>query len=206
MVKAMSEKIQIKPFVSDLVTLEMETVAPFERQIEDEDVKRFPMACHFLLDARRVLNDHVSELRVHLEEIGGESSTGFKSAVSGVVGSAVSMLQPNRKTQVSRYLRDDHAALSTLCLSYEMLHASALATHNYSTASLALRHLEELAAVSMECSRVIPSVVVQELVEVDASLDGSVIDEAGHNIHKAWKYGAKLEYQKEHHKQFAASV
>jgi len=200
--ETMSEKIQIKPFVSDLVTLEMETVAPIERQIEDEDVKRFPTACSFLLDARRVLNDHVTELRVHLDDIGGDLPTGFKSAVSGVVG----MLQPNRKTPVSRYLRDDHSAISTLCLSYEMLHASALATHNYSTASLALRHLEELAALSMECSRVIPSVVVQELVDMDASLDGSVIDEAGHNIHKAWKLGAKLEYQKEHHKQFAASI
>jgi hypothetical protein len=202
----MSEKVQIKPFVGDLITLEMETVAPFERQIEDEAFKRFPLACRFVIDARRILNDQVTALRGHLDDIGGQPSTGFKAAVSDVVGAAVSMIQPSRKTQVSQYLRDDHAALSTLCLSYEMLHASALATHDYSTASLALRHLEDLASVSMECSRVIPTVVVTELVEQDNSLDDSVADEAERNIHRAWKVGAKLEHQRECHKQFAASV
>ena len=58
----------------------------------------------------------------------------------------------------------------------------------------------------MECSRVIPGIVVRELLQRDSSIDGSIVEEAERNIHRTWKSGARLEYQKENHKQFAASV
>ena len=201
----MSEKIQIKSFVSDLITQVMETAGPIERQIEDETVKRFPTACNFLIDARRVLNDQASALRTHLDEIGGEPSTGFKAALNGVFSAAYSMVHTSSKAPVSEYLKEDHAALAALMLSYEFLHISSLATHSYSTASLSLRHMEDIAALAMQCSRVVPSVVVSELIERDDSLDGSVVSEAQVNIHRAFRTGVRLENVNDH-RQFAATV
>jgi hypothetical protein len=201
----MSEKIQIKSFVTDLITQVIETVGPIERQIEDETVKRFPTACNFLIESRRVLNDQTTALRTHLDEIGGEPSTGFKAAVNGVFTAALSMVQTSHKDHVSEYLKEDHAALAALLLSYEVLHISALATHSYSTAALSLRHTEEIAALAMQCSRVVPSVVVSELVERDDSLDGSVVSEAQINIHRAFRTGVRLETINDH-RQFAATV
>ena len=201
----MSDKIQIKSFVSDLIAQVVETAAPIERQIEDETVKRFPTACNFLVEARRVLHDQTTALRTHLDEIGGEPSTGFKASVNGVVAAAFSMVHISHKAVVSEYLKDDHASLAALLLSYEVLHASSLATHSYSTASLSLRHMEDIAALAMQCSRVVPSVVVSELVERDSSLDGSVVNEAQINIRRAFRSGIRLENINDH-RQFAASV
>jgi len=199
------QKISIGSYVVDLINAETEALAPLKRQIEDEAVNRYPNACVFISDALLVLGDQVEALRAHLDEIDGASiELGVDSGADAMDG--MSFHESDRSMPVSRQLKGDHAVLSRLCLCYETLHTSALATHNYSTAALALRHLEELATTSMECSRVIPGIVVRELLERDSSVDGSVVEEAERNIHRTWKSGARLEYQKENHKQFAASV
>ena len=102
----MSEKIQIKSFVSDLITQVVETAGPIERQIEDETVKTLH-SLQFFDRCPASSQRSTAALRTHLDDIGGEPSTGFKAAVNGVFTAAISMVHTWHRDHVSEYLKEE---------------------------------------------------------------------------------------------------
>jgi len=201
----MSEKVEITTYVSDMIAVEKEILSPVKTQLEDPDVQSFAEVHLLLSRLRTVLEEHVDHLEHHLETLGGHPASGLKSAVSHVFGAAASAVQSVRKTKVSKSLRDDHTALSLVCVAYEMLYTSSLVTRNETTGKIALQHLEDLTSIVMEISEIIPGAVVKELLELDPTLDGDVLSEVNGNISNAWRNGAKEKEQTPLTEQYATT-
>jgi hypothetical protein len=74
-----------------------------------------------------------------------------------------------------------------------MLHTVALAAEQPEVAEMALNHLRNYAPMVMEIGRIVPRVVMQELVH-EGKISGSigVADEAAENTQMAWREGSQL--------------
>ncbi len=201
----MADKVEITTYVSDMIAVEREIIAPVEKQLADADVQRYTEGHDLLTKLQTVLTEHITHLEHHLEALGGHPASALKNAVVGVFGAAASAVQSVRKTNVSKSLRDDHTALSLACVAYEMLYTSARVTHDEATAKIALHHLEDLTSITMELSEAIPGAVVMELLELDPSLDASILTDANENIANAWRAGAKEKEAQPAHEEFATA-
>ncbi len=191
----MSETIQMSTYVSDMIALEREVVAPLSKQIADSDVVTFPEVKDVITRLQNTLYQQILDLEQHLLNLGGHPAVSFKSAVADVMGAATSAVQSVRKTKISKMLRDDHTSLSLVCVAYEMLYTSARITHSDVTAQLALTQLKTLTPLIMEISDLIPHAVSKELLELDPSVDISATSDAAMNISSVWKDSAR-EHQK----------
>jgi len=83
-------------------------------------------------------------------------------------------------------LRDTYCALHLVNMSYTMLHSTALALHDQRTAELALQHLRDLTELTVELSRAVPHVVVNELADQHDGADRTVAALASDQTHEAW--------------------
>jgi hypothetical protein len=191
MVNAMSETIQMTTYVSDMIALEREVVAPISKHLSDADVQAYPVVKDVLTRLQNTLYQQILDLEQHLLNLGGHPAVSLKSAIADVMGAATSAVQSVRKAKVSKILRDDHTSLSLVCVAYEMLYTTARATHSDVTAQLALTHLQTLTPIIMEISDLIPAAVVKELVELDPLADVNVLPDAANIIIKVWEDGVK---------------
>jgi len=201
----MSEKVEITTYVSDMIAVEKEILSPVETQLADADIQSYPEAHTLLTKLQAVLKEHIDHLEHHLETLGGHPASGLKSAVSHVFGAAASAVQSVRKTKASKSLRDDYTAVSLACVAYEMLYTSSLVTRNETTGKIALQHLEDLTSIIMEISDIIPGAVVKELLELDPSLDGDVLNNVNSNISNAWHTSAREKAQPPAAEQYATT-
>jgi len=187
----MTEIVHIKTYVSDMIAAEREVVAHVEKQLGFEEVKNTPEVKDVLVKLQDVLYDHILVLEHHLRALGGHPSVSLKSAVADVYGAAAAALQSMLKTRVSKVLRDDHTALSLVCVEYEMLYLCARVTGSDATAQIAIKHLRDLTPYPMDLGELIPGTVVRELLDLDPTLDASVLDDARGNISSAWRTAAE---------------
>ncbi|MBD5655553.1 MAG: hypothetical protein IAI50_10320, partial [Candidatus Eremiobacteraeota bacterium] len=104
-----------------------------------------------------------ASLQAQLEAVGNDPASGIKSAWASLLGGGAAAINTVRKTKASKSLRDDSTALSLAATGYTMLHATALGLGDQATASLAKRHLDDIAPIIVEISRTIGLVVLQEL-------------------------------------------
>jgi len=191
MVNAMSETIQMTTYVSDLIALEREVVAPVSKHLADADVQAYPEIKDVLTRLQNTLYQQVLDLEQHLLNLGGHPAVSLKSAIADVMGAAASAVQSVRKPKVSKMLRDDHTSLSLVCVAYEMLYTTARATHSDVTAQIALTQLQTLTTIIMDISDLIPAAVVKELLELDPLADINVLPDAANVITKAWEDSVK---------------
>lgn len=187
----MSETIQMTTYVSDMIALEREVVAPISKHLADADVQASPEVKNVLTRLQKTLYQQILDLEQHLLNLGGHPSVSLKSAIADVMGAATSAVQSVRKAKVSKMLRDDHTSLSLVCVAYEMLYTTARATHSDVTAQIALTQLQTLTPIIMDISDLIPAAVVKELLELDPLADVNVLPDAANILTKVWEDGAK---------------
>src|SRR5215208_4045524 len=172
-------KENLRPYVADMAAVEKHIIEAIERQLGDDDTKKFPEALQLLRRIEGTLTRHVQALESHIESFpGGGIATTVKETVTGVLGVFAGLYDKVRKEPISRALRDDYTALNLAAVSYTMLHTSALALHHQPTADLALRNLRDLAPLIMEINEVVPQVVVRELTEEGKAYDASLAQRA----------------------------
>lgn len=176
----------LRMYVNDTAAMARHIEGAFDQQRQDSDVQAHAAAhqlierMHYTLAAQRVTMER------HAEELGGGVGATLKEAVTSVTGALAGLYGKVRKHPLSRILRDDYTAISLGCVSYEMLHTTALALAEKELADTALRHLKELAPLIMAVTKIIPEVVLEELAKDDASLDTSVAKQALENTLGAW--------------------
>jgi hypothetical protein len=78
--------------------------------------------------------------------------------------------------------------LSLVSVGYELLHATGNALGNEQVASLALRHLREVAGFIMDLSQVIIPVAIEELRQTNPDADATTIVPTQVNIREAWRH------------------
>jgi len=175
----------VRHYVSDMLATEKHIREAVEGQVQDESVKQQPQASQLIQRMHTTLQQHVDQLERQSEQLGGGSS-GLKEAVTSTLGTVAGLYDKVRTKQVSRMLRDDYTALSMAAISYTMLHTTALALNERSTADLALRNLKDITPLITEISQVIPPVVATELREDHPGLSATSGQEATRNTQEAW--------------------
>jgi len=176
----------IQTYVSDMLAVERHILEPVEHQVNDGDVQKFAAAHATVQRVHGVISAHVAALDAHLAALGGHPSAPLKTAVGSVLGAAASVVNAVRRTEVSKGLRDTYTALAMDSIAYTMLHTTALALRDHATAAMAEKHLEDVTPLIIELSRVIPSVVVDELKAEGLDVDSSVKEAATTNTQSAW--------------------
>lgn len=181
-----SERLEtVRHYVSDMLTTEKHIREAVEGQVQDDSVKQQPQAGQLINRIYTTLQQHVDQLERHSEQIGGGTNS-VKEAVASTLGTVAGLYDKVRTKQVSRMLRDDYTALSMAAIGYTMLHTTALALNERSTADLALRNLKDITPLITEISQVIPPVVANELREDHPSLNPASGQEATRNTQEAW--------------------
>lgn len=183
------EDVLVK-YVGDQLAASKHVLEVVEGQLQDKDLTKFPHVVETLTQVRDILSNQVSVLSSHLQEdLGGNNSligSSVKEAMTSMTSALATLYGKVRTEKVSKMLRDDYAALSMGSLAYTMLHATALALGNETTAGIAVKHLKEMTPLVVELNDVIPSVVVEELRERGLEVRLNADDEALKRSHEAW--------------------
>lgn len=186
---ALSTKPTISTYVSDMLALERHILKPIDHQANDASVSEVTQAKRVIDEARAITRAHIDVLEKRLDDLGGHAGSSTKSGIASALGSVAAALGEVRKTEVSKYLRDDYAALSLASAAYTMLHTTALAVGDSQTAALARQHLADEATIVMRLSSTLPAVVLKELSDEGIGVDTSVLAKAALDVEAAWREG-----------------
>lgn len=178
--------------VTDMLGVEQHILRSLERQMGDERVRSFQSAYELLRKIESVLNSHIILLQRHLAVLdGGGVESRLKKAASSIMDTVSGIYGKLRSDEpVARELRGDYTALQLACISYSMLHTSALAVRDTETAAMADRHLTELTPLAVQLGNIIPFVFAKELVDEGKTQDATVAQEAVSSLRKAWSHEA----------------
>lgn len=181
-----STKDVLRKYVSDMTGIIRHVQEAIERQIEDDDAKKFPQAKVMLTS----LSNELKMQRDHLDALGTEvdadERSGAKEAVTSVAGFMAGIYDRLRNHPISKDLRDDYVALTMCCVAYEMLHTTGLAVGHQPTADLTLRHLRQLTPYVSQIGQMIPEIVVSELAERGVHVEPTAAATASRNNAEAW--------------------
>jgi ferritin-like metal-binding protein YciE len=180
----------INTYLSDMLALERHIAEPLSHQQQDEAVAKSTTAKRAIDSAATMTQAHIVALEARLDQVGGHAGAPLKNGVASALGAVAAAIGDVRKTEVSKYLRDDYCALALASASYTLLHTTALAIGDLPTANLAERHLTDVAGAVMRLSASLPAVVLAELFEEGVPIDPSVLREAEVNVERAWQPGA----------------
>jgi ferritin-like metal-binding protein YciE len=180
----------INTYVSDMLALEKHIRKPLAHQVDDTDIQASATASRIVREALDTLDAQEAALESLLDNVGGHAGSPVKSTVASVLGDAAAAIGNVRKTEVSKYLRDDYAALCLATAGYTMLQTTARGLHDSTTAALAERHLADYATIIMKINAALPTAVLSELAAEGATVDPSVVDEANKASEDAWHQGA----------------
>jgi predicted transcriptional regulator len=172
-----------------MIALERHLAGPFEHQAKDDAVAKSADASRVIQEAYRNVTSHIAALEARLNALGGHAGSGVKSGVAQATGAVAAAIGDARKTEVSKYLRDDYSALALASASYTLLHTTALALGDAATATLAQEHLADVATSVMRISKTLPITVLKELREEGVAVDPTVLGEAERDVQNAWKEG-----------------
>ena len=180
----------INTYVSDILALEKHIRKPLAHQADDTDIQASEPASRIVRETLGVVDTHEAALEERLNAVGGHAGSPVKSGVAEALGNAATAIGNVRKTEVSKYLRDDYAALCLASAGYTMLQTTARGLHDSATAELAEKHLADYATLIMKINATLPSVVLAELADEGASVDSSIVDDAKRASEEAWREGA----------------
>ena len=126
-------------------------------------------------------------LGARLEALGGSPTHPVKEVVSDALGVVAGLYNKVRTEGAAKGLRDDHTALNLVYLSYTMLHTTAVALGDAETAALAKRSFTEVAQFVTDVDRLVPPVVLRELLDDDLGpLDATAAEQTGSAVRDAW--------------------
>lgn len=183
--KVMNETLA--DWLGDVVTLEAHIEEAMDRQLT------LKPASQETADAIRRFHDTVRASKYRAEDfqkqLGEPASQVVLKAAGDLLGKAAGLIDKVRKDSVSKALRDDYVAYNMAAMSYTMLHSTALALDDHSTAAFAEQGLTTYAALVQDINELMPKVVVEDLIKNDEVpvANASVADEARRVIQKAWK-------------------
>jgi len=185
------EKHTLATYVSDMLALERHIAHPVQHQQHDSETANDATASTLISRIASISQSHIAALETRLKDLGGNANHPLKAAWAGLIGAGASAVGGARKTKVSKYLRDDHTALSLASISYTMLYTTAVGLGDTTTASLAKRHLSDIAPLIIQISDGIPTVVLQELRDDGESVRGEAAETVKRELDDVWHASAR---------------
>jgi len=185
------EKHTLATYVSDMLALERHIAQPVSHQQQSDEAANVGVARALIDRIASIGQSHITALEGRLKDLGGNANHPLKAAWAGLLGAGATAVGGARKTKVSKFLRDDHTALSLASISYTMLYTTAVGLGDTATASLAKRHLGDIAPLIMEISDGIPTVVLQELRDDGETVRTEAADTVQRELDEVWHASAR---------------
>jgi hypothetical protein len=182
-----NERRTLQDSVSDMLALERHIKQPAARQLQFDGASISVDAARAIARLDMMTDVHIRALEDQLHQLGGSANSPVKSAAATVLGVGAAAIEGVRKMKISKSLRDDYAALSLAAISYTMLHATALGFGDGSTAGLAKRHRDDIAALIVEICRIMPGAVLQELLDAGLDISPERRQNALRDTHEGWR-------------------
>jgi ferritin-like metal-binding protein YciE len=177
----------LNTYLSDMHAVESHILRAVERQLDDEDIKKYPEAMRVVTKLQTTLKQHTAALDAKVDaREGGDIKQAVKDAVGSTLGFVAGLYDRVRDDEVSRMIRDDYTATGLAAISYHMLYTTALGLKNQDVAALAKRHLEDLTPILVDLSKVVCHVVAAELADENKVFDGTVGAQAVRDTQEAW--------------------
>lgn len=175
---------KIRKYASDLLALQRHLLSAVKKQQASDKVTQ-KEAIELFYQLNLTLSEQASRLEGAVETLGGDVKEEIKNKLAGFTGSIVALVDTVRKDTVSKMIRDDYIVLSMLAAGYTMLHTSALMAHEEDLVKLTREHLNSIAKLITETSKVLPMVVARELSD-DPEVAVEIGSVAVENTQKAW--------------------
>jgi len=175
----------VQQYVGDMIALETHIEEAIDRQLDE--VKDNAPAAAAVKQFHTMVKGHRDGLKAHLKAIGGSESSPVKNAVAGFFGAAAGMIDKVRTETVSKLLRDDYTAFNHAAIGYVMLHTTAHALTQPSTADIAARYLREYAQAVQKINQIMPGVVIWELRKDGHVVDPSAEAHSVQSVNEAWR-------------------
>jgi|AntDeeMinimDraft_6_1070357.scaffolds.fasta_scaffold05080_2 deoxyhypusine synthase len=176
---------RINTFITDLLSVEKHTLKAVKKQKDTDKVKADSEAFEMLQQMEKTLTAQVNHLQEAAKKYGDESSESLKSKLTGFLGTIAGLVDSARKDPISKMMRDNYTAVAMITAGNTMLKSTALAVDDEELQHTAGNHLKELAQLTTEISRVLPLVVVRELVDDPKEAD-RIGKMAVEKTQKAW--------------------
>jgi hypothetical protein len=160
-----------------------------EGQISEIDENDFADARNLLIKASEVLANHFTPLNESLDKLEQDTLNARKISVAGN-GAGPTKNSLDRKLnyqQISKILRDDYSALNLITMNNTLLHTTALALDCHDVATIALKHLENLAPLVIKMGELVPEVVTRELYSASPKIDLNIAKTALENTKLVWQ-------------------
>lgn len=171
-----------------LKALDREIRSAIDQQQRDKRLQDQNDVARLVERIENTLAPQSERLEKRIEALGGDTLTGeIKERLGQIVGFGESLWQNLRDEPVSISLRDHYAALNLAAIHYTMLHASAVALQDTTTADLAYQHLREITPLVVETSQVMPLVVVAETAAEHEGVDLTSATDVVKTTQKAWQ-------------------
>jgi len=175
----------VQQYVGDMIALESHVEEAIDRQLDQ--VKDSSTAAAAVKQFHAMVKGHREGLKAHLQAIGGSESSPVKAAVAGLFGVAAGIVDKVRTEAVSKLLRDDYTAFNHAAIGYVMLHTTAHALTQPSTADIAARYLREYAEAVQKINQIMPGVVTWELGKDGHVVDPSAETHSVQSVNEAWR-------------------
>jgi ferritin-like metal-binding protein YciE len=175
----------VQQYVGDMVALEDHIEEAIDGQLKE--VKDYAPADAAVNRFHQLVKDHREGLKAHLKSIGGSESSPIKTSVADIVGKAAGVVNKVRTEAISKALRDDYAAFNLAAMGYAMLHTTAHALGQPSTADIAARYLRDYAQAVQQINQLIPGVVIWELRKDGHVVDDSAEEHSVKSLNAAWR-------------------
>ena len=155
----------IADYVGDVIALEGHIAEALDRQLPL--AQEHPLAGPAVQRFAQMVKGNQDALTAHQEHVGTTAGNPIVAAGATVLGVAAGLIDKIRAEGVSKALRDDYTAFNHACISYTMLHTTALALGDQATATLAANGLRGHAGAVQEINHIMADVVVWELQKDD---------------------------------------
>jgi len=160
--------------LSDMLTLERRIKAPIAQQLEAHESTASADAARAIARIDIMADVHIRGLEELVPDARSAEAPKTKRAHAHGAG-------------LSASLRDDYAILSLAAIGYTMLRTTALGFGDMPAAALAKQHFDDVAGVLTEIGRIMPAVVLQELLDDGLDISAEVRQRALRNTHESWR-------------------
>ena len=179
----------VRSYLGDLIAVVDHVSQAVARQAGDEDLKKVPQASAMVQDLKIVLERQHADLKARIETMGGATSGGvLKEALTSVTGALAGLYSKVRGESCSRMLRDDYTAMNFAMACTGMLHTTALACSDTTTAELTRRHLQDFPPLIMALGDLLPRAVLADLQAAKSPISNSAAaEQTMQDLHDAWR-------------------
>ncbi|MBX9736278.1 MAG: hypothetical protein K2X32_05075 [Phycisphaerales bacterium] len=161
---ASSNQDTIRSYIGDLIAVLDHVAQAVGRHRDNADLRKIDHADVLIDDLHAALIRHRTDFESHLKAIGGATGGGVvKDILTTLTGAMAGVYGTMRGEAMSRIIRDDYTAMSFVIACATMLHTTALALNDVTTADITRRHLRECPRLIMALSHVLPMAVLADL-------------------------------------------